>query len=134
VDGNIPAIKYQNILEDHLWPVVAQHFPQGGYIFQDDNAPVHRARSTVTYKIQNRIPSLTWPAQSPDLNTIENLWLLIKRKLQTRKNYINSSADLFHEIQQIWMDITPQYVQNLYSSIPRRIMQVIRLKGHLTKY
>ena len=52
VDGNINAIKHQDILEDHLWSVVAQHFPQGGYIFQDHNAPVHRARSTVTC-IQN---------------------------------------------------------------------------------
>ena len=93
VNGNINAIKYQDILEDHLWPVIAQHFPQGGYIFQDDNAPVHRARSTVAYKTQNHIPSLTWPAQSPDLNIIENLWLLIKRKLQARKNNINSSRN-----------------------------------------
>ena len=75
VDGNINAIKYQDILEDHLWPVIAQHFPQGGFIFQDDNAPVHRARSTVAYKTQNHIPSLTWPAQSPDLNIIENLFI-----------------------------------------------------------
>ena len=64
-NGNINAIKYQDILEDHLWPVVAQHFSRGGYIFQDDNAPVHRARSTVTYKTHNHLPSLTWPAQSP---------------------------------------------------------------------
>ena len=78
VNGNINAIKYEDILEDNLWPVVAQHFPQGGYIFQDDNAPVHCARSTVTYKSQNNFPSLTWPAQSPDLSIIENLWLSIK--------------------------------------------------------
>ena len=65
VDGNINAIKYQDILEDHLWPVNAQYFPQGRYIFQDDNAPVHRARSTVAYKTQNHITSLTWSAQSP---------------------------------------------------------------------
>lgn len=134
VDGNINANKYQDILEDNLWPVVAQHFPGGGYIFQDDNAPVHRARSTVEYKTRNHIPSLSWPAQSPDLNIIETLWLLIKRKLQSRKQNINSSADLFQEIQNIWFNITPQYVQSLYNSIPRRIMQVIRLKGHLSKY
>ena len=93
-DGNINAIKYQDILEDHLWPVIAQHFPQAGYIFQDDNAPVHGTRSTVAFKTQNHIPSLTWPAQPPDLNIIENFWLFIKRKLQARKNDINSSREL----------------------------------------
>lgn len=34
----------------------------------------------------------------------------------------------------IWQDITQKYVRNLYQSIPRRILQVIRLKGHLYKY
>ena len=53
---------------------------------------------------------------------------------QSRKNNINSSAELFQEIQKIWIDITPQNVQSLYSSIPTRIMQAIRLKGHLSKY
>ena len=65
-------------------------------------------------------------------NIIENLWLFMERKLHSRKNNINSSAELFQEIQKIWIDITPQYVQSLYTSIPRRIMQVIRLKGHRT--
>ena len=93
---------------------------RGVTFFQDDNAPVHRTRSTVTYKTQNHIPSLTWPAQSPDLNIIENLWVFTKRKLQSRKNNINSSAKLFQDIQKIWKNITPKYVQSLYTSITRR--------------
>ena len=77
VNGNINLIKYQDILEDHLWRVIAQHFPQGGrgYFCQDDNAPIDCARSTVAYKSPNNIPSVTWPAQSPDLNIIENLFI-----------------------------------------------------------
>ena len=34
----------------------------------------------------------------------------------------------------IWTGITPAYIQNLFGSIPKRIQQVIRLKGHLNKY
>jgi hypothetical protein len=45
VEGNINAVKYQQILHDNLWPVLARYFPDGNYILQDDNAPVHRARS-----------------------------------------------------------------------------------------
>ena len=37
------AAKYIEIFEDNLWPVIAQHFPHNNYVFQDDNAPVHRA-------------------------------------------------------------------------------------------
>lgn len=134
VRGNINSEKYQEILENNLWPVLARHFPTGSYLFQDDNAPVHRSRSTMDYIARNHIKSMSWPAQSPDINIIENIWLYLKRKLQCRKSRINSNADLFREVQAIWMDITVDYVQSLYKSIPKRILQVIKLKGHLTKY
>ena len=131
---NITASKNQGILEDNLWPVLAGHFPQNGYYFQDDTAPVHRARSTQEYVARNHINCLSWPAQSPDLNIIENVWLYIKRKLQTRTGWIHSRADLIEEIRRIWTTITPAYIQSLYRCIPRRIQHAIRLKGHLTKY
>ena len=38
------------------------------YTFQDDNAPVHRAKAVIGWKDENLITSLPWPAQSPDLN------------------------------------------------------------------
>lgn len=70
VNGNINAVKYQEILENSLWPVEARHFSDGMYRFQDDNAPLHRARIIEEYKRDNTINCLTWPAQSPDLNII----------------------------------------------------------------
>lgn len=82
VNGNINAKKYQQTLNDNFWSVIAQHFPKQQYIFQDDNAPVHRARSTQEFIHSNGITTMSWPAQSLDINIIENLWLLIKRKLQ----------------------------------------------------
>lgn len=134
VNENINAAKYISILDVNLWPVIARHFSAGGYYFQDDNAPVHRARVTQEYIAANGINGMSWPAQSPDINIIENVWLYVKRKLQTRVNLIKSKDDLFREIETIWMNITPAYVQSLYMSIPRRILNVIKLKGHLTKY
>lgn len=38
-----------------------------------DNAPVHRHHLFTTYKINNNIPTLGWPAQSPNANPIENV-------------------------------------------------------------
>jgi hypothetical protein len=46
---------------------------------------------------------MTWPAQSPDLNIIENLWLRIKRSLQNAAGNINTPQELFTAIQDIWM-------------------------------
>jgi len=54
VDGSIDPNKYIDILENNLWPVITRHFPAINYIFQDDNAPVHRARTIVEYKLRNK--------------------------------------------------------------------------------
>lgn len=95
VNGNINAEKYQQVLNDDLWPVIVRHFSNEQYIFQDDNAPVHRARSMQDFIHRNGIRTMSWPAQSPHLNIIENLWLLLKRKLQARVSCIENKDDLF---------------------------------------
>jgi hypothetical protein len=77
---------------------------------------------------------MTWPAQSPDVNIIENVWLRIKRSLQNATGNINTPQELFTAIHDIWMNFTVDYIQNLYTSIPRRILAVIRSKGYITKY
>ena len=62
----------------------------------DDNAPVHRAHTVDNYKDQNEVTSMEWPAQSPDLN-IENIWLYMKRELQTSVVNIATKNDLLRK-------------------------------------
>lgn len=128
VDGSINAQKYISILDDQLWPVIARHFPDDSYTFQDDNAPVHRARIVERYKHENNIHGMVWPAQSPDINIIENCWLRIKRTLQIRVMRITKPQELFDAIFDIWQNFTVEYVQNLYNSIPWRVLACIRSK------
>ena len=134
VNGNINAHKYIDILNYELWPVVARHFPNNNFILQDANAPVHRTRITTEFKQSGDINSMTWPAQSPDCNIIENCWLLLKNKFKQRTLYINNVTALEREIRHIWTNIPVMHIQNLYISIPRRLITVIRAKGHITKY
>jgi len=114
-----------------LWPVIARYLADNEYVFQDDNAPVHRACITENYKQENNINCTTWPAQSPDLNVCENVWLRIKRALQPIAGNINNQNEL---IQRVWESLPVNYIQGLYQTIPTQIREVIRMKGHLTKY
>ncbi|XP_061169514.1 uncharacterized protein LOC133178856 [Saccostrea echinata] len=66
----------------------SQEFPASKWILQEDNCPVHQSRQTVEWKTTNRIPTLTWPSQSPDINIIENVRRTIKIRLENRLDKI----------------------------------------------
>ena len=79
------------------------------------------------------IKSLNWPGNSPDLNPIENLWSLMKRKIrETEPTTMNA---LKKTIEEVWFNkIYRDYVQNLYNSMPGRLQEVIKAKGgHINK-
>jgi len=101
--------------------------------------PVHRARSTVEYNLRNKIKSLSWPTQSPDIvyvtvNIIENIWLQLKNALQRNIDAITSFDQLKAAITTAWMNVPNSYIHWLYNSIPRHLGAVVTSKGNITKY
>ena len=70
VKGNLNATAYN----DSVIPTLCKQFGQGPFLFQHDNAPVHKARSIQKLFVEIGVEELDCPAQSPYLNPIENLW------------------------------------------------------------
>ena len=83
---------------------------------------------------ENDIPTLEWPPQSPDLNIIENVWKVIKTKVQRRIDDIRNAEDLKTVVAEIWTPLQPHYIRSLYDSLPRRLRVVLRARGNITKY
>ncbi len=82
---NVTAPVYQEILEHFMFPSADQLFKDADFIFQQDLAPAHTAKSTKSWLNDHGVGVLDWPANSPDLNPIENLWGIVKRKMRNKR-------------------------------------------------
>ncbi len=82
---NVTAPVYQEILEHFMLPSADQLFKDADFIFQQNLAPAHTAKSTKSWFNDHGIGVLDWPANSPNLNPIENLWGIVKRKMRNKR-------------------------------------------------
>ncbi len=80
---NVTAPVYQEILEHFMLPSADQLFKDADFIFKQDLAPAHTAKSTKSWLNDHGVGVLDWSANSPDLNPIEN-GVLSRGKWETR--------------------------------------------------
>ena len=72
------------------------------------------------------------PAESADLNPIENLWMMVKR--QIGNNIFKNGNDLMMQIEKERNAIPIDYLNKLIASMVNRCREVIKSKGFATKY
>lgn len=133
IDGRMNAQRYQEMLEAQLIGIGAQIGGQD-WIFQQDNAPIHSAASTVNWFRRQNIPLMNWPSLSPDANPIENLWAILARKVYRDGRQFNNVVELKDAIREAWNSITVEDCRNLINSMPERIFEIILKKGASTRF
>ncbi len=75
-----------------MLPSADQLFKDADFIFQQDLAPAHTAKSTKSWLNDHGVGMLDLPANSPDLNPIENLWGIVKRKMRNKRPKMQMSS------------------------------------------
>ncbi len=99
---NVTAPVYQEMWKIML-PSSDQLFKDADFIFQQDLAPAHTAKSTKSWLNDHGVGVLDWPANSPDLNPIENLWCNVKRKIRNKRP--KNADELKATVKETWASI-----------------------------
>ncbi|GFV45852.1 transposable element Tcb1 transposase [Trichonephila clavipes] len=108
-----------DILQPHVLPLM-QRLP--GAIFQQDNARPYTAK--VSQYCVRTVTTLLWPALSPDLSPIEHIW----DHLGQRVGHPTGLNELEARLQQIRNEMFQVIIQNLYASMPDRIVSCIHAR------
>lgn len=138
--GGVTGRRVLECLQDQL-PTIAEP----GYKFAQDNASTHTCRLVQdwlrNWAAENGVELVDWPAYSPDLNPIENLWKLIKEDITKRHPELagmtsNNQAKqrLCEAAIESWEQLEDDLLNKLIDSMPRRIAAVVSARGWYTKY
>lgn len=102
--------------------------------FEQDGAPYHRTAAVSAWLQEEGIDLLgPWPGSSPDLNPIENMWVMMKQKIANENP--TSEQALIDAIKRVWTrEVNVDYCMKLASSMPDRIKAVLACHGRHTKY
>jgi len=126
IDGSMNQSQYLRTLNDFAFPsgdrLIGEEF-----ILQQDNAPCHKAKMINTFLREVGVKTLDWPPQSPDLNIIENVWSLIKRKRAA--DITRTRDETITEVTKEWKRIPLKTLQTLVDSVPNRLQKVLDTKG-----
>ncbi|KEP46297.1 DDE family endonuclease, partial [Rhizoctonia solani 123E] len=126
---------YKEILEDEfLRSLEFLGMESEEVLFQFDNARPHVAKSSLKWLEDHGIEWLEWPANSPDLNPIENLWSKMKRELGEYESPPNGILELWERVQVVWDRLGVDYCRNLIESMPKRMALILKNKGKSIPY
>jgi hypothetical protein len=96
------------ILKNYMLP--SFHLLNKPHVFQHDNDPkLVYSQAAIRWLSDNGVRTLSWPAQSSDLDPIEHLWDVLQTKLEDRGP--TNKDDLWRMLQEGWQRFPPRLLK-----------------------
>jgi transposase len=122
---------YVEILRKHLLTGARKQFGDR-WRYQHDNDPKHTSKIAKQFLDEEVPHTIDWPSNSPDINPIENMWSILKRRVEKRKPVNIDELDLF--LHEEWEKLEKTIVNNLVNSMKSRCLAIIASKGERINY
>lgn len=126
IEGTMTSSRYVDTLKNYLMPNNCE-FDIRRMVFQQDGASCHTAKLTGAFFSEVGLMVLPWPANSPDLNPIENIWSVLKQNVE--KHAVKTKNDLIRVVEMEWNNLDINFIQKTINSMKNRVEQVISRGG-----
>ena len=119
------------LLTQHLLPAIKDLSGNGFFVFQQDNAPAHRARETVellTRETPDFISPLLWPPNSPDLNPVDyKIWGVLQQRVYRTR--IRDVGPLRERLLEEWANFDQSIIDRAVQQWRLRLRACVRAEG-----
>jgi transposase len=135
IEGIMDRFVYVDILTKSLLGTLEKHnLDREAVYFQQDGDPKHRSAHARGFLELEGLDVLPWCPNSPDMSPIENVWNYLDRMVRSRYPLPKNLDELWLALKEEWENIPQEFINNLYRSMPNRVCDLLKAKGHHTRY
>jgi transposase len=121
------------------WKTITKKINSPNMLVMEDGSRIHHTPSNKTVKQRKGINTFpgdgtTWPANSPDLNPIENVWAEMKRYIHSLPEYPKDRDTMVYQLKKFWKTMTIERCRSYIEGYDSRLKAVIEQKGDTSGY
>lgn len=133
-EGIMAAPLYCEILKKTLLPFISKSFPHPiSHRFMQDNDPKHTSVMAKDFFSRHRVNWWRTPAESPDMNPIENLWHELKEYIR-REVKPTIKQELIDGINHFWSTVDVHKCHRYINHLKKVLPKAIEVNGEPTGY